>query len=141
MAFLYTIQSSLRQPLRALTLNNSHTPFSSAVIKMSSNLKTILEKVIEEDYKRKEIEIEKRVKNFKTLLYEIAEAKRWDLAIWVEGSKVENVEKYEKELNLLERGNLIKGKMKFTERNAYREYQMTRKGSELVEKLQKETTL
>ena len=49
------------------------------------------------------------------------------------------VEKYEKELNLLERGNLVKGKLKYTERNAYREYQLTKKGSELVNKLQKET--
>ena len=108
---------------------------------MSSDLKTVLEKVIEEDYKQKEIEIEKQFRNFKTLLFEIAKAKSWDLTIWVEGSKVDNVEKYEKELNLLERGNLIKGKMKFTERNAYREYQLTKKGSELVEKLQKETKL
>lgn len=110
------------------------------VITASSDLKTILEKVIEEDYKRKETEMEKRFQNFKMLLSEIAKAKRWDLAIWVEGCRVESVEEYEKDLNLLERGNLIKGKMKFTERNAYREYQLTRKGSELLEKLQKETT-
>ena len=109
------------------------------VIKTSSDLKTILDKVIEEDYKRKELEIEKRFENFKTLLREIAKAKRWDLAIWVEGCKVKSVEKYEKDLNLLERGNLIKGKMKFTERNAYREYQLTKKGSDLTKKLLKET--
>jgi hypothetical protein len=105
---------------------------------MSSELKTILEKVLEEDYKRKELEIEKRFETFKALLSKIARAKKWDLAIWVEGSKVKNVEKYEKDLNLLERGNLVKGKMKFTERNAYREYQLTKKGAELGEKLQKE---
>ena len=109
------------------------------MITTSSDLKTILDKIIEEDYKQKELEIEKRFEHFKTLLSEIAKAKRWDLAIWVEGSKVESVEKYEKDLNLLERGNLVKGKMKFTERNAYREYQLTKKGSELLAKLQKET--
>ena len=109
------------------------------VIKASSNLKTILDKVLEEDYQRKELEVEKRLEQFKFLLREIARAKKWDLAIWVEGSKVKGVEKYEKDLNLLERSNLVKGKMKFTERNAYREYQLTKKGSELLEKLQKET--
>jgi hypothetical protein len=109
------------------------------VIKASSDLKTILDKVLEEDYQRKELEVEKRFEHFKFLLREIARAKKWDLAIWVEGSKVKGVEKYEKDLNLLERSNLIKGKMKFTERNAYREYQLTKKGSELLEKLQKET--
>ena len=106
---------------------------------MSSDLKIILDKVIEEDYKRKELEIEKGFERFKSLLHEIASAKKWDFAIWVQGSKVNGVEKYEKELNLLERGNLVKGKMKFTEHNAYREYQLTKKGSDLIKKLLKET--
>ena len=109
------------------------------VIKMSLDLKTILDKVVEEDCKQKEEKIEKRLENFKVLLRDIAKAKKWDLAIWVEGSNVKGTEEYEKDLNLLERGNLVKGKMKFTERNAYREYQLTKKGSELLEKLQKET--
>jgi hypothetical protein len=106
---------------------------------MSLDLKTILDTVVEEDYKQKEEKIEKRLENFKVLLRDIAKAKKWDLAIWVEGSNVKGIEEYEKDLNLLERGNLVKGKMRFTERNAYREYQLTKKGSELIEKLQKET--
>jgi hypothetical protein len=106
---------------------------------MSLDLKTILDTVVEEDYKQKEEKIEKRLENFKVLLRVIAKAKKWDLAIWVEGSNVKGIEEYEKDLNLLERGNLVKGKMRFTERNAYREYQLTKKGSELIEKLQKET--
>lgn len=105
---------------------------------MSSDLKTILDKVIEEDYKQKELEIENGFERFKSLLHKIARAKKWDLAIWVEGSNVKGIEEYEKDLNLLERGNLIKGKMKFTERNAYRQYQLTKKGSDLVKKLLKE---
>jgi predicted transcriptional regulator with HTH domain len=107
-------------------------------MKMSSELKIILDKVIEEDYRRKELEIEKRFEQFKSLLREIARAKKWDLAIWVEGSRVKDVEKYERDLSLLERGNIVKGKMKFTDRNAYREYQLTKKGSDLVKKLLKE---
>jgi hypothetical protein len=106
---------------------------------MSSYLKAVLDNVVEEDYERKELEIEKGLERFKFLLREIAKAKKWDLAIWVEGANVKGVEKYEKDLNLLERGNIVKGKMKFTERNAYREYRLTKKGSELVKKLLKET--
>jgi hypothetical protein len=110
---------------------------------MSSDLKIILDKVIEEDCKQKELEIEKReaagFERFKSLLSEIARAKKWDLAIWVEGSNAEGVKKYEKDLNLLERGNLVKGQIKYTERNAYREYQLTKKGSDLLKKLLKET--
>jgi hypothetical protein len=106
---------------------------------MSSNLKTILDKVVEEDYALKELEIEKGLERFKSLLQKIAKAKKWDLALWVEGVNVADVEEYEKDLNLLERGNLIKGKMKFTEHNAYRQYQLTKKGSDLVKKLLNET--
>jgi hypothetical protein len=106
---------------------------------MSSNLKGILNKVAEEDYTSEEVEIEKNFSLFKSLLLEIAKAKTWDLAIWVEGTDVKNAEKYETNLNLLERGNLVKGKLKFTERNAYREYQLTKKGFELVKKLREET--
>jgi hypothetical protein len=102
-------------------------------------LKAILNQVAEEDYADEELEIGKGLSRFKSLLLEIAKAKKWDLAIWVEGSDVSYAEKYEKDLNLLERGNLVKGKLKYTERNAYREYQLTKKGSELAEKLQKET--
>jgi hypothetical protein len=99
----------------------------------------ILTQVAKEDYESEELEIEKSLTRFKSLLFKIARAKKWDLAIWVEGTAVSDAEKVEKDLNLLERGNLVKGKMKFTERNAYREYQLTKKGNELLKKLQKET--
>ena len=105
----------------------------------SSELKSILNNVAAEDYANEELDVEKGLLRFKSLLLEIEKAKKWDLAIWVEGTDVQYAEKYEKDLNLLERGNLIKGKLKYTERNAYREYQLTKKGSEIVEKLQKET--
>jgi hypothetical protein len=109
------------------------------VIKTSSELKAILNQVAEEDYASEELKIEKSLLRFNSLLLEIAKAKKWDLAIWVEGTDVKYAEDYEKDLNLLERGNLIKGKLKYTERNAYREYQLTKKGAELVAKLEKET--
>ena len=106
---------------------------------MSQDLKSILDTVVEEDFIQKELEIEKGIGRFKSLLLKIAEIKKWDLAIWIEGDAVESMKMYESDLNLLERGNLIKGKMKFTEHNAYREYQLTKKGSDLVKKLLDET--
>jgi hypothetical protein len=54
-------------------------------------------------------------------------------------SAITEAKEYEQDLNFLERGNLVKGKLKFTERNAYRECQLTKKGSELLKKLQSET--
>jgi hypothetical protein len=92
------------------------------VTKISSDLKAILDKVAEEDYKSKKLEIEQGLERFKSLLLKIAKTKRWDLTIWVEGSRVKNLEKYEKDLNFLERGSLVKGRMKYTERTAYRVY-------------------
>jgi hypothetical protein len=106
---------------------------------MSSDLKDILNQVVEEDYAKEELKVEKGLLRFKSLLLEIAKAQNWDLAIWVEGTCVTEAKNYEQDLNFLERGNLVKGKLKFTERNAYREYQLTKKGSELVKKLQSET--
>lgn len=106
---------------------------------MSSELKAILNKVVEEDYKNEEMMIEARLERYKSLILKIAKAKKWDLRIWVEGSALKDVEKYEKDLNFLERGNIVKGQMKYTERNAYREYQLTKKGTELAKKLSKET--
>jgi hypothetical protein len=51
---------------------------------MSSDLKAILKQVAEEDYENKELEIEENLLSFKSVLLEIAKAKNWGLAIWVE---------------------------------------------------------
>ena len=82
--------------------------------------------------------IDKGLRNYKSLILQIAEAKKWDLRVWVEGQEPEDLKKYEKVLNMLERGNIIKGKMKYTHRSAYREYELTKKGEELAKKLQEE---
>lgn len=105
---------------------------------MSSDLKVILEKVAEEDYQNETMEIEKGLERYKSLILKIAEVKKWDLPIWVEGTET-HLGKYEEDLNLLERGNIVKGQIKYTERNAYREYTLTKKGADLAEKLLKET--
>jgi hypothetical protein len=106
---------------------------------MSSELKTILERVAEEDLKSEETDIRERLSHFKSLILKIEESKKFDLAIWIEGSELKDIKKYERDLNLLERSNLVKGKMKYTDRTAYREYALTRKGTELAKKLSLES--
>jgi hypothetical protein len=106
---------------------------------MSSELKTILKKVAEEDFKSEETIIDERIRNYKSLILKIAEVGTFDLPVWIEGSQPSNFKKYERDLNMLERGNLIKGEMKYTERNAYRQYKLTKKGIDLAKKLQGET--
>jgi hypothetical protein len=105
--------------------------------KTSSELMAILQKQVEDDYKKELAEIDKGIDRFKSLLLRIAKVKKWDLTLWSEGFST-HFQQYERDFTLLEKSNLIKGKTKYTERNKYREYQLTKKGRELVEKLQKE---
>jgi hypothetical protein len=109
------------------------------VLLVSSDLKVILERVAEEDFKSKEADIQERLPHYKSLILKIEKAKKFDLTVWVEGSELKDLKKYEKDLNLLERGNLVKGEMKYTERTAYREYTLTRKGTELAKRLLQES--
>jgi hypothetical protein len=106
---------------------------------MPSDLENILERVAEEDFESEETDIKERLSYYKSLILKIEKAKKFDLAIWIEGSELKDLKKYERDLNLLERGNLVKGKMKYTERTAYREYTLTRKGTELAKKLSLES--
>lgn len=105
---------------------------------MLSELKDILYKQAEEDYKNERKEIEEGLERYKSRIIEIAKAGKWDLPIFIEGAET-HYEQEKKDLDLLERSRLVKGKMKYTERNAYREYELTEKGAELAKKLSKET--
>jgi hypothetical protein len=114
----------------------------ASVLKVSSLLKEMLDKVAEEDFKKEEEEIEQRARKglprFKSLILAIKKAKRYDLVVLAEGSAPEGIKKIEKDLNMLERANLIKGEMKFTHRDTYRRYVLTKKGNDLAESLLKE---
>ena len=111
---------------------------------MSSLLKEMLEKVAEEDYQKEKDEMQQRAQErlpeFKSLILAIKKQKTYDLLVLVEGCPPdgEDITKVEKDLNMLERANLIKGEMRFTERDAYRSYVLTKKGDELAEQLLKE---
>jgi hypothetical protein len=106
---------------------------------MSFDLKQVLRRVAEEDYESEEEAIERGLDRYKTFILEIARVKRFDLAIWVEGSDT-GFQKDERDLSFLERANLVKGEMNYTHHNAYREYRLTRKGAELATRLSNEKT-
>ena len=101
---------------------------------MSFDLMEILHRIAEEDYRSEKEEIQGRLDRYKSLILEIARVKRFDLAISVEGSATQFQED-EKDLHFLERADLVEGQMNFTHHNAYREYQLTKKGAELATKL------
>jgi len=107
---------------------------------LSAELKTRLTKVAKEDCKKAEAELERDFPRAKSLLLKIAQAKKYDFLVWMEGTKQNDFNEGEKDLNLLERANLIKGQTRYTHRNVYRQYELTQKGAELSEKLAAETS-
>jgi hypothetical protein len=105
---------------------------------MSKDLKSMLNKVAEEDNKREEKELEQGIQRYKSLLLKIAQNKTLDLIISFEGTQRGDLTQNEQDLSMLQRANLVKEQTKYTHRNVYRQYELTKKGTELVEKLSKE---
>jgi hypothetical protein len=105
---------------------------------LSADLKARLDRVLEEDYKQEEMRLEEDLPRMKELLLRIFKMKKLDVLVWMEGTKEDALNKDERFLGLLERANLVKGQTKYTHRNAYRQYELTLKGSELAEMLAKE---
>ena len=101
---------------------------------MSLDLRQVLRRVAKEDYASERQGIERELDRYKALILEIARVKRFDLAISVEGSDT-RFQKDKRDLSFLERANLVRGEMHYTHRNAYREYQLTKKGAELANSL------
>jgi len=109
---------------------------------MSLSLIEMLDKVAEEDFDEDKTEIRKRAREgfsrLKSLILTIKKQKEYDLLVLAEGSASADIKETEKDLNMLERANLIKGKLKYTDRDAYRRYVLTKKGNDLAESLSKE---
>jgi hypothetical protein len=105
---------------------------------MSVEFKTILLKLAKEDYKNAISKIEKGVGHYKSLILAIEKSGKWDLPVWIEGSDAGSEEDFN-DLQMLERSNLIKGNIKYTHHNLYREYELTERGIEVAKKLLSET--
>jgi hypothetical protein len=106
---------------------------------MSSELKAMLSKIPVEDNERKELELEEGINRYKSLLLRVAKDEPFDVLVSTEGTEDSNLNQYMLDLNMLERVHLLNGKTKETNRDVYREYELTKEGAELVEKLSKET--
>jgi hypothetical protein len=108
---------------------------------LSSELKIILSKVAAEDIERKEIEFEEGIDRYKSLLLRVAEVKPFDMLISSQGTEQSDIKQKQTVLDLamLERAQLVKGQTKETDHNIYRQYELTPKGAELVEKFSKQT--
>jgi hypothetical protein len=106
---------------------------------MSAVLKTILNKVTEENYKQEENAVEQAFQRYKSLLIKIAGFKGTAVLISFEGTKQVDSKEEQADLCMLEKASLIKGYTKNTNHNnTCRQYELTKKGAELAEKLSKE---
>lgn len=103
---------------------------------MSSELKLLLNTIAAENFEREKTEFEKGFDRFKMILLKVASEKKYDVLTSFEGTNQRNSELGD--LKVLEKANLVTGKTKYTHRNAYREYELTAKGVELVDKFSKE---
>lgn len=95
------------------------------------DLNKILLQKIEEDFRKEQKKVAERSEELKSLLMRIAKAGKWSLPIIVMGMETHHLEQ-EKDLDLLEKCGLIGSKVKYTKRNAYREYSVTEKGQALI---------
>ena len=100
---------------------------------MSSELKSILIDVIEEDMQNKLKDITNNLSRFQELLINISRQKKYHLTLWVVGEDTHWEVK--KDLDLLEKADLIIGEMGYSDQSGFREYTLTDKGNKLVQNL------
>jgi DNA-binding MarR family transcriptional regulator len=102
-------------------------------ISLSSELKSILVSITEEEYKNKLKAINNNLERFQELLLKIFNQKKLHLTLWVVGEDTHW--EVEKDLDLFEKAGLIIGEMGYSDQSGYREYTLTNKGKKLVQKL------
>jgi adenine-specific DNA methylase len=100
---------------------------------LSAELKSILADVIEEEFQNKLKDVSNNLGRFQELLLKISRQKKLHLTLWVVGEDTHWG--VEKDLDLLEKADLIVGKMGYSDQSGYREYTLTDKGNKLVQKL------
>ncbi len=103
---------------------------------MSSELKSILSAVANENDKQERKEFDEGIDRYNLILQKIAGEKKLDVTTSVEG--IEHPSKEADDLKVLEKAHLVAGETKYTHRNTYREYTLTAKGADLAEKLSNE---
>ena len=100
---------------------------------MSIELKSLLVDTIEKECKNRLDDIKNNLARFQEILFKISEQKKYKLTLWVVGEDT-NWE-VEKDLDLLEKAELIIGEMGYSDQSGYREYSLTDKGKKIVQKL------
>jgi hypothetical protein len=100
---------------------------------LSSELKSVLVEVIEEECQNKLKDVNNNLGRFQELLLKVSRQKKFHLTLWAVGEDTHLG--VEKDLDLLEKADLIIGEMGYSDQSGYREYTLTDKGNRLVQKL------
>lgn len=100
---------------------------------MSIELNSLLVDTIEKECKNRLIDIKNNLVRFQEILLKISEQKKYKLTLWVVGEDT-NWE-VKKDLDLLEKTQLIIGEMGYSDQSGYREYSLTEKGNKVIQKL------
>lgn len=98
---------------------------------MSDELRSGLEKVVEEEKKL----IEGKLELFKDLLLRIRERGVWNIDLWVEGTESEEALAQRDIMLMLEKAGFVQTVRKYTHRNALLEGHLTEKGKQIAEEL------
>ncbi len=99
---------------------------------MENDLKGILAKHVEDEYKQQTWLIEKEIDAFKSLITEIHDAKELNIAFRVEGVETSEFKEHKRHLDLLEKAGLVKGETRFTHRNEFKRYVLTPNGEQIA---------
>ena len=99
---------------------------------MSSELESILVDTIEKDYQNMLSDIKNNITRFQEILLKILKQKNFKLTLWVVGEDTNW--KVKKDLDLLEKSELIIGKMGYSDQSGYKQYTLTEKGKMVVQK-------
>ncbi len=87
------------------------------------------------DVGKENLKLEHDLPRYKSILLKVSSLKKLDVLISIEGTKQDNLDNLERDLNMLQRANLVVGSTKYTHRNVYREYEITDIGAEIAKKL------
>lgn len=100
---------------------------------MSIELRKLLYHQICDEFETSYHEIEKNLSKYIDILKKIKERGDWTVALSVQGEDVEDPSLLS--LELLEKTNVLDGNIKFTKRNIYKVFTLSKSGEELIKKI------
>jgi hypothetical protein len=100
-------------------------------------LKELLYEEICEEFEKAHHRVNEKIPLYTRLLLRTEKLGSWAVPLFIQGQQSRNLRLID--LDLLERLGLLEGKIKFTHRNAYKNFRLTTKGKSLVKRIKEES--